>query len=66
MNLLLNVLSTAKKINERLLDYQILGGYDLAKVYPKLKNHLLMAVTEMNSMEEIDYLVNSLAEVSHD
>jgi glycine dehydrogenase subunit 1 len=57
---------SAKEINEKLLNYQILGGFELAKVYPDLKNHLLVAVTEMNSMEEIDYLVNSLAEVSHD
>lgn len=57
---------SAKEINERLLDYQILGGFELAKVYPDLKNHLLVAVTEMNSLEEIEYLVNSLAEVSHD
>ena len=53
-------------INERLLDYQILGGFELAKAYPDLTNHLLVAVTELNTLEEIDYLVNSLAEVSHD
>lgn len=57
---------SAKVINERLLDYQILGGFELAKAYPDLTNHLLVAVTEMNTLEEIDYLVNSLAEVSHD
>jgi glycine dehydrogenase subunit 1 len=57
---------SAAKINERLLDNQILGGYELAKTFPAMKNQLLVAVTEMNTKEEIDFLVDSLAEVSHD
>lgn len=55
----------AKIVNERLLENQILGGYELEKSYPGLGRSLLIAVTEMNTVEEIDYLVNSLAEVSH-
>jgi glycine dehydrogenase subunit 1 len=54
------------EINEMLLDQGILGGYDLGRDFPALKNHMLIAVTEMNSREEIDALVESLAEVSHD
>jgi len=46
--------------------YGILGGYDLGQDYPALKDHMLMAVTEMNSKEDIDLLVEVLAEVSHD
>jgi glycine dehydrogenase subunit 1 len=53
-------------INENLLDEGILGGYDLGKDFPVLKNHMLIAVTEMNSREEIDALVESLAEVAND
>ena len=34
--------------------------------YPALKNHLLIAVTEMNTKEEIDTLVDVLSEVDHD
>jgi glycine dehydrogenase subunit 1 len=56
----------AKTVNERLLENQILGGYELAKSYPGLEKSLLIAVTEMNTVEEIDYLVNSLAEASHE
>lgn len=56
----------AKQINERLLEHQILGGYELARDYPGLENHLLVAVTEMNTVEEIDYLVSCLEEVNHD
>ncbi|GAB4468865.1 MAG: aminomethyl-transferring glycine dehydrogenase subunit GcvPA [Anaerolineales bacterium] len=54
-----------KDLNDHLLEHGIIGGYDLEQDYPSLKNHLMFAVTEMNSKEEIDYLVATLAEVSH-
>lgn len=53
------------KLNEMLLEYGIIGGYDLGQDYPSLQNHIMIAVTEMNSKEEIDYLVSTLAEVCH-
>jgi glycine dehydrogenase subunit 1 len=53
------------EINTHLLDHGILGGYDLGQDYPELKNHMLIAVTEMNSREEIDLLVDVLSEVNH-
>jgi glycine dehydrogenase subunit 1 len=52
------------ELNEHLLEHGILGGYDLGQDYPELKNHLLVCVTEMNSKEEIDSLVEVLSEVS--
>jgi glycine dehydrogenase subunit 1 len=55
-----------EEINSHLLDYGILGGYDLGNDYPALKNHMLIAVTEMNTCEEIDLLCDVLREVSHD
>jgi glycine dehydrogenase subunit 1 len=51
-------------INAYLLDDSILGGYDLGQVFDELKGHMLIAVTEMNSREEIDHLVDALEEVS--
>jgi glycine dehydrogenase subunit 1 len=48
-----------------LLEHGILGGYDLGQDYPELQNHLLVAVTEMNSREEIDALVDVLSEARH-
>jgi glycine dehydrogenase subunit 1 len=54
------------EINEHLLEHGILGGFDLGSEYPALKDHMLIAVTEMNSREEIDALVEALKEVSHD
>lgn len=54
-----------KKLNAHLLEHGILGGYDLEQDYPALKNHMLVAVTEMNTKEDIDTLVDVLTEVSH-
>ncbi|MBK7451753.1 MAG: aminomethyl-transferring glycine dehydrogenase subunit GcvPA [Anaerolineales bacterium] len=53
----------ASEVNQYLLDNGILGGYDLGNDYPSLKNHLLVAVTEMNSKDEIDTLVEILKEM---
>ncbi len=52
-------------LNDHLLEHGILGGYDLGRDYPGLANHMLVAVTEMNSHEEIEMLVETLSEVSH-
>lgn len=54
------------EVNAHLLEHGILGGYDLGQDYPSLKDHMLIAVTEMNTKEEIDTLVEVLSEVSHD
>jgi len=53
---------SVREINEFLLDEGILGGYDLGQDYPELKNHMLVAVTEMNSKMDIDFLVDLLTE----
>jgi glycine dehydrogenase subunit 1 len=54
------------EVNAHLLEHGIIGGYDLGQDYPALKDHMLIAVTEMNSKEDIDMLVEVLSEVSHD
>jgi glycine dehydrogenase subunit 1 len=54
------------EINEALLDIDILGGYDLEQDFPELQGHMLVAVTEMLSREEIDDFVDALQELSHD
>jgi len=53
-----------KVVNQHLLEYGILGGYDLGQDYPQLQNHMLLAVTEKISREEIDDLCNALSEFS--
>jgi len=54
------------EINNHLLEHGIIGGYDLSKDYPSLPNHMLIAVTEMNTREEIDTFVKVLKEVAND
>ena len=49
-------------LNAHLLEHGILGGYNLEQDYPSLQNHMLIAVTEMNSKDEIDALVSVLKE----
>ncbi len=53
------------EVNAYLLEHGILGGYDLSQDYPSLQNHMLIAVTEMNSKQDIDVLVEVLSEVNH-
>ncbi len=55
-----------EEVNAHLLEHGIIGGYDLGQDYPSLKDHMLIAVTEMNTKEEIDALVEVLSEVNHD
>ena len=53
------------ELNSILLDvYGILGGFDLGRVYPGMTNHMLVCVTEMNTAEEIDALVEALEEAA--
>jgi len=53
------------EINRFLLDeWDILGGYDLGRDFPGLRDHMLIAVTEMNTREDIDGLVTALGEFS--
>jgi len=53
------------EINEHLLSHGILGGYDLGQDYPELQDHMLIAVTEMVTKEDIDDLVDVFGEVDH-
>lgn len=48
----------ASEVNAKLLEHNILGGYDLAKAYPGMENALLFCVTEKRTKAEIDQLVD--------
>ena len=52
-------------INAHLLEHGILGGYDLGQDYPGLKDHMLIAVTEMTGKDDIDALTAVLSEAPH-
>jgi len=54
------------EINEALLDMGFLGGYDLGLTYPELKDHMLIAVTEMVLKEDIDAFAAALQEAVND
>jgi glycine dehydrogenase subunit 1 len=42
----------------------IIGGYDLGRDFPHLQNHMLVAVTEVNTRASIDRLVSAFAEIA--
>lgn len=50
----------AKKINEKLLENNLIGGLELEKFYPEMKNCLLFCVTEVIKKEDMDKLVEIL------
>ena len=52
-----------KEINQKLLQKEIIGGYDLGRDYPELANHMLVAVTEQRSQDEIDILVKEVGDL---
>jgi len=47
-------------LNRALIGQKIVGGYDLGRDYPELEGHMLIAVTEIRTKEEIDSLVQGL------
>ena len=51
-----------KEMNRKLFEKQIIGGYDLGQTYPELKDHMLVAVTELRTKEEIDAFANELGD----
>ena len=54
-----------KTVNEYLLsEHDIVGGYDLGADCPERESQMLVAVTEMNTREQIDRLVKGLEEVA--
>lgn len=50
-------------INNKLLENNILGGYNLGKNYPKYKDSMMLCVTEKRTKEDIDKLVKVMEEI---
>lgn len=57
--------SDTNVIQNKLLEFGIIAGFNLESVYPTRKNQLLMTATEINSREEIDFFVDALLEVTN-
>jgi glycine dehydrogenase subunit 1 len=55
----------AQEIYDHLLEHNLIAGYPVGKDYPGYEDCLLIAVTEMNTKEDIDWLVAGLEEVSN-
>ncbi|MBQ6448064.1 MAG: aminomethyl-transferring glycine dehydrogenase subunit GcvPA [Bacillus sp. (in: Bacteria)] len=49
--------SSISAINRALLEIGMIGGYDLGRDFEQLENHMLIAVTELRTKEEIDEFV---------
>jgi len=56
--------SDAMEIQNNLLEIGIIAGYNLESDYGDRKNQLLIAATEQNTKEDIDFFANSLREVT--
>jgi glycine dehydrogenase subunit 1 len=55
----------AAEINRRLREeFGIIGGYDLGRDYPHLREHMLIAVTELHTRATIDRFVAALAQIA--
>ncbi|EKI4465796.1 aminomethyl-transferring glycine dehydrogenase subunit GcvPA [Staphylococcus pseudintermedius] len=52
------------EVNRALLDEGIIGGFDLSVVDDTFENHMLVAVTELRTKEEIDTFVQKAGEIS--
>ncbi|CDO01911.1 putative glycine dehydrogenase [decarboxylating] subunit 1 [Oceanobacillus picturae] len=61
--LVVDIGSNVSEINKQLLNKGFIGGYDLEMNYPELKNHMLIAVTESRTKEEIDIFVKELGDL---
>jgi len=58
------VIKTSKpvdEINQRLIENNIIGGLDLGGLYPELKDHMLIAVTERVRKESINKLASIIS-----
>ncbi|HAR4677156.1 TPA: aminomethyl-transferring glycine dehydrogenase subunit GcvPA [Staphylococcus aureus] len=53
-----------QQVNEELVKYNIIGGFDLGVVSDDFNNHMLIAVTELRTKDEIDTFVEKAGELN--
>lgn len=53
-----------QQVNEELVKYNIIGGFDLGVASDDFKNHMLIAVTELRTKDEIDTFVEKAGELN--
>ena len=54
----------AREINAALLEYGIIGGFDLGQFYPERDQQMLLCATEVHSRDMLDELVYTLEKVA--
>ena len=52
-----------KDINKRLFEADIIGGLDISRFYPDIKNAMLLCVTETKTKEDIDKLFHTISKI---
>ncbi len=55
---------SVKCVNRILLQKGIIGGFDLSDEYPDYPNHMLIAITETRTKEEIDQFTKELGDIN--
>ncbi|TRM04398.1 aminomethyl-transferring glycine dehydrogenase subunit GcvPA [Staphylococcus hominis] len=53
-----------KDVNKNLADHGFIGGFDLGKASSDFDNHMLIAITELRTKEEIDTFVEKAGELN--
>lgn len=53
-----------KDVNKKLTEHGFIGGFDLGEVSSDFDNHMLIAVTELRTKEEIDTFVEKAGELN--
>ncbi len=60
---LIESIHPADRLLEKLAEKDILGGIAMGRFYKDMPRHILVAVTEMNTPEQLDLYAKSLAEI---
>lgn len=53
-----------KDVNDALIQEDIIGGFDLSEIGENFDNHMLIAVTELRTKDEIDTFVKKAGEIN--
>ena len=53
-----------KDVNDALIQEDIIGGFDLSEIVENFDNHMLIAVTELRTKDEIDTFVKKAGEIN--
>jgi len=60
---LVDIPVSAAELNRRLAQKGVVGGYDVSRDYPGMKNKILLAATELTTARDVDALMEELARV---